>query len=112
MSFFYVNFEDEDSQEEKEDSGSDEKNGRYDYAFVDPGPSDDQMCAICHLVARKPCQANCCGRIFCERCLEQHRQHSNEFKCPNCRKKLEGRYFRDIRIEREIFHLKSYGLIS
>ena len=105
--------EDEDSQEEEEldgesDSEPDDKNGGYDYEFVDPGPSDDQMCPICHLVARKACQANCCGKIFCKGCLEELRQHSNEFKCPICRRRLGKRHFKDKRMEREISHLQIY----
>ena len=109
-----LDFEDEDSQEEEEesdsesDSESDNENGGYDYAFVDPGPSDDQMCPICHLVARKACQANCCGKIFCKGCLGKLRQYSDEFKCPICRKMLGKRYFKDKRMEREILHLQIY----
>ena len=105
-----LDFEDEDSQEEEEesDSESDNENGGYDYAFVDPGPSDDQMCPICRLVARKACQANCCGKIFCKGCLEELRQHSNEFKCPICRRRLGRRHFKDKRMEREILHLQIY----
>ena len=121
-----LDFEDEDSQEEEEElvgeldsesddesgsesgSESDDENEGYDYAFVDPGPSDDQMCPICHLVARKACQANCCGKIFCKGCLEELRQYSNEFKCPICRRRLGKRYFKDKRMEREILHLQIY----
>ena len=113
-----LDFEDEDSQEEEEeldgesdsesDSEPDDENGGYDYAFVDPGPSDDQVCLICHLVARKACQANCCGKIFCKGCLEKLRQHSDEFKCPICRKKLGKRYFKDTKTERDILHLQIY----
>ena len=97
----YSYLEEKEEEEEEEDKG-------YDYEFADPGPSDDQICPICRHVARKACQVNCCGKIFCNGCLEKLRQYSDEFKCPNCRKKLDGKYFRDIRIEREIFHLKIY----
>ena len=109
-----LDFKDEDSceQPEKEeldgDSESDDENRGYDYTFVDPGPSDDQICPICHLVARKACQANCCGKIFCKGCLEILRHHSNEFNCPLCRKSLGKRYFKDKRMEREILHLQIY----
>ena len=109
-----LDFEDEDSHEEEldgdseTDSESDDENGGYDYTFVDPGPSDDQMCPICHLVARKARQANCCGKMFCKGCLEKLRQYSNEFNCPICRKSLGKRYFKDKRTEREILHLQIY----
>ena len=82
--------------------------GGYNYKFVDPGPSDDQMCPICHLVAKKACQANCCGKIFCKSCLENHRQHSDEFNCPNCTKKVQGSYFENRRVEFEISDLQIY----
>ena len=110
-------FEDEDSMEvealdsesdSESDSELEEENGGYDYEFVAPGPSDDQMCPICHLVARKACQANCCGKIFCKGCIEILRQYSNEFKCPICRRRLGKRYFKDKRMEREISHLQIY----
>ena len=92
-------------KEEDEDSTSD---GGYDYPFVAPGPSNEQMCPICHLVARKACQANCCGKIFCKGCLEKHRLHSDEFNCPTCRTNLNGRYFKDTRGDREISQLQIY----
>ena len=92
-------------KEEEEDSKSD---GEYDYTFVAPGPSNEQMCLICHLVARKACQANCCGKIFCKGCLEKLRQYSDEFSCPNCRTNLNGRYFEDTRADREISQLQIY----
>ena len=108
-----LDFEDEDSREQPEkeeldgdsesDSESDDDNGGYNYTFVDPGPSDDQMCPICHLVARKAFQVNCCGKIFCKGCLEKYRQYSIEFNCPSCRKSLGKRYFKD---KREILHLQ------
>ena len=108
MATLYLDEDDveEEEEEEEEDSESDDENGGYDYAFVDPGPSDDQMCPICRLVARKARQANCCGKIFCKGCLEKLRQHSDEFKCPICRKRLGKRYFKDKRMEREILHLQ------
>ena len=82
--------------------------GGYDYEFLDPAPSDDQMCLICRLVAREACQANCCGKIFCKGCIQSHRYHSSEFNCPNCRKHLTKRYFQDTRINREISSLNVY----
>ena len=106
--FLYLDEDDVEEEEEEEDNESDEENEGYNYTFVDPGPSDDQRCPICHFVARKACQTNCCGKIFCKGCLEKHRQYSDEFKCPICRKKLGKRYFKDTRIEREILHLQIY----
>ena len=98
--------EEQATSEGKQDKELEE--GGYNYEFVDPGPSDDQMCLICHLVARKACQANCCGKIFCKGCLEKHRQHSDEFNCPNCTEKLQGSYFEDKRVKDQILDLQIY----
>ena len=68
--------------------------GGYDYKFVDP-PPDKLVCQICLLVARIPYQVMCCGRVYCQACLDEHKKHSST--CPNCRK--TGQNFPDIRGE-------------
>ena len=78
----------------------------YDYQFLDPGPSDDQKCPICHLVARNAYQVNCCGKILCEGCLMKYRRQSQ--KCPMCRTHIGDKYFKDTRSDREIKSLKVY----
>ena len=53
------------------------------------------MCQICQAVARAPHQVTCCGRVYCETCLDKYRRRSSN--CPNCRKR--GQDFPDTRGE-------------
>ena len=78
----------------------------YEYEFIKPGPSEDCICAICNLVARNAHQSSCCGKIFCEVCINKLKKSSSKFKCPNCRQNF--RYFKDIKTNREIQSLKIY----
>ena len=78
----------------------------YDYQFLEPGPSDDQECPICHLVVRNAYQVNCCGKILCEGCLMKYRKQSR--RCPMCRTHIGDKYFKDTRSDREIKSLKVY----
>ena len=78
----------------------------YDFHFVDPGPTDDQKCPICFLVARDAYQVNCCGQIFCHNCLMKHKQYSRW--CPLCRENIGNRYFKDTKSNRNIKNLKVY----
>ena len=78
----------------------------YDYQFLDPGPSDDQKCPICHLVARNAYQINCCGKILCEGCLLKCCETSPV--CPMCRTHIGNKFFKDTRSDREIKSLKVY----
>ena len=78
----------------------------YDYQFLEPGPSDDLKCPICHLVVRNPYQVNCCGKILCEGCLMKCRKTSET--CPMCRTHIGNKYFKDTRSDREIKSLKVY----
>ena len=73
----------------------------YMYKFIDSLP-EDMICLICQLAARNPHQRNCCGKIFCKACLDEHEKHSNQ--CPNCRQ--NGKNFYDKRSERQIKSLK------
>ena len=54
----------------------------YDHQFVEP-PPDDLLCLICLCVARDPQQINCCGKVLCKGCLEEHKKYSTV--CPQCR---------------------------
>ena len=78
----------------------------YDHQFLEPGPSDDQKCPICHLVVRNTYQVNCCGKILCKGCLMKYRMQSQ--KCPMCRTHIGNKYFKDTRSDREIKSLKVY----
>ena len=57
----------------------------YDHEFLE-SPLDDLLCLICLCVARDPQQINCCGKVLCKQCLEDHKQHSSD--CPQCRKNI------------------------
>ena len=73
---------------------ADSSEGGYDYTFVET-PPDRLMCQICQAVARVPHQVTCCGRVYCETCLDKYRRRSSS--CPNCRKR--GQDFPDTRGE-------------
>ncbi len=78
----------------------------YDHQFLEPGPSDDQKCPICHLVVRNAYQINCCGKILCRGCLMKYRRQYH--RCPMCRTYIGDKYFKDTRSDREIKSLKVY----
>ncbi len=78
----------------------------YDYQFVNPGPTDDQKCPICHLVVRDVYQVTCCGKLLCNGCLTRCRNGSNN--CPMCRENIGNKYFQDTRGDREIKSLRVY----
>ena len=83
--------------------------GGYSYKFVDADLPEKYNCAICTFVARDPQQVICCSHIYCSSCLLQHKQKSGSlFNCPSCRQHLDGRYFPDGRIDREIKDLGVY----
>lgn len=59
----------------------------YDYEFVET-PPNDLICLICTFVAKDPQQLTCCGKIFCQVCLEEQKKRStvtNKHRCPQCR---------------------------
>lgn len=61
--------------------------GGYDCEFVFEVPNALQ-CLICTAVAREAQQVDCCGKVFCKRCLRKLKQGQGRKKpCPNCRKK-------------------------
>ena len=60
------------------------------------------MCLICRLPACNPHQRDCCGKVFCKACLDEHKKHSSQ--CPNCRQ--EGTHFFDRRTDRQIKSLR------
>ena len=65
-------------------AASEESKG-YDHQFVEP-PPNDLLCLICLCVARDPQQINCCGKVLCKGCLEEHKKLS--IYCPLCRKPI------------------------
>ena len=84
-------------------------NEGYDYQLVNGTPPDEYICLLCNLLARDAHQANCCGRIFCQNCLESRRKNrSFRYTCPSCHSPLAGKYFKDTRIDCDIRHLQIY----
>ena len=53
----------------------------YGHNFVDPVPNE-LHCLICILPARDPQQSTCCGKVFCESCIDELKKHFD--KCPGC----------------------------
>lgn len=58
----------------------------YVHKFLQP-PPDDLFCLICLCVAKDPQQINCCGKLLCKQCLQEHKEQSNH--CPQCRKPIK-----------------------
>uniref|UniRef100_A0A1X7TA19 RING-type E3 ubiquitin transferase n=3 Tax=Amphimedon queenslandica TaxID=400682 RepID=A0A1X7TA19_AMPQE len=85
--------------------------GGYSYKYVNGNPPDEYRCHICRLVARDPQQVTCCYNIYCKSCLDTLKRKGTfgqGFICPTCRSSLEGKYFKDGRVERGIKSLKVY----
>ena len=82
--------------------------GGYDYNFVDTDLPEEFHCLICTLVLRQPHQVTCCGKIYCKKCLDELKTRNPNFNCPNCREKINNRYFKDVNTERKISQLKIY----
>ena len=60
------------------------RTGGFDCEFIEPPPKFFKVeCCICHLILREPYQAMCCGKRFCDDCLEEIRE--TEAPCPHCR---------------------------
>ena len=62
----------------------------YKYQFLSE-PDDGLKCLICLEVAEDPWQHGECGRLFCEKCLNEHGSHK---PCPNCRQ-ARPQYLKD-----------------
>ena len=91
-------------------ASSERKYGGYNYEFVGPIP-EDFTCPICTLVQREAHQVTCCGKIYCESCLEDLKNKGNRcFSCPCCRASLRGAYtvFPDKNAVSKIKHLSIY----
>uniref|UniRef100_A0A1X7U776 RING-type domain-containing protein n=1 Tax=Amphimedon queenslandica TaxID=400682 RepID=A0A1X7U776_AMPQE len=71
-------------------------------------PPDEYQCHICTLVAQDPQQVTCCSNIYCKSCLDTLKEKGQGFICPTCRSSLEGKYFKDGRVERGIKSLEIY----
>ena len=56
--------------------------GGKTFHFVER-PPEGLICAVCQDLVHDPVQANCCGNIYCTRCIERWKSRSNS--CPTCR---------------------------
>ena len=56
----------------------------------------DDTCLICHELAHNLVQTACCGKTFCEACIQQVRNNS----CPHCRRGLS--HHKDLKTKRRI----------
>ena len=74
--------------------------GGYDYSFVNSDLPEEFHCLICTFVPRQPHQVTCCGKIYCKGCLDELKTRNPNFNCPNCRKRIANKYFKDINTER------------
>ena len=84
------------------------ESGGYDYEFMDTNLPDEFQCPICTLVPRDVHQASCCGKMFCKSCLDELKRTSINYTCPNCRKDLTNKCFKDSNTNRKIRHLLIY----
>ena len=75
--------------------------GAYDLDFSDE-IDKDLKCAVCFYVCKEPHQLTCCGKLLCQSCLKEWKQHST--KCPHCR--LDMQHFPDVKSKRSIMHLR------
>lgn len=66
----------------------------YQYKFISE-PSDDLKCLVCLEVAEDPWQHSKCGKLFCNKCLDDY---GRQKPCPNCRMTCP-QYFEDSRSE-------------
>ena len=66
----------------------------HKYQFVSE-PSEALKCLVCLEVAEEPWQHGKCGRLFCEKCLEQY---GRDKVCPNC-KRERPQHFADSKSE-------------
>ena len=73
-------------------------------------PPEWLICAVCQALAHDPVQANCCGKIYCTRCIERWKTRSNS--CPTCRstEQLDPPFnvFRDRNARQHITNLTVY----
>jgi len=64
--------------------------GGYEFNFKDSIP-DRFYCKICTQVLRDPHLMTCCGKKFCNLCLQMSFEECNSEKCPHCRNR-KGEY--------------------
>ena len=77
------------------------KEGGYECEFVEKPPEALQsFCPECQLILREPYQANCCGYVFCQTCIDGVK--SSDKPCPCCKTVAFGT-FEDKRLKRSLY---------
>ena len=69
--------------------------------------NEDLVCLICQMVAINPMQSHCCGKIYCQNCINKFKKRNPVPKCPTCRK-AGVQFFEDKRASRAILGLMVY----
>ena len=73
-------------------------------------PPEWLICAVCQALTLDPVQANCCGKIYCTRCIERWKTRGNS--CPTCRSTEQSdppfNVFRDRNAHQHITSLAVY----
>lgn len=82
------------------------RTGGYNLATTLGDPPKHLVCLICCLITREPHQASCCGKLFCQSCLE--RWQLNSHTCPHCKQDITARHFKDTRATQEVGDLTVY----
>ncbi|XP_064389582.1 TNF receptor-associated factor 4-like [Halichondria panicea] len=77
----------------------------FDCEFVKPPPSEyvQSLCPVCLQIIREPHQVTCCGKKFCQACIEHVKATKNV--CPTC-KTIEFSNFPDIGVKQLLYDLK------
>ena len=79
----------------------------YDCSFVTAPPEQFQTeCPICLLVLRDPCQAECCGNVFCTFCLNKALRDGT-YSCPLC-VTYNPTVFQDKHLKRKLSEFQVY----
>ena len=76
-------------------------NDDYEWDFIEP-PAADFDCEECHNVLREPFLTTCCGRHFCQACIDPVIKEGK--RCPLCGEE-ELTAFLDKKTRRKIFSL-------
>ena len=66
--------------------------------YFPSNPPEWLFCSICQALAVSPMQATCCGKLYCEACVQQWKQRSNT--CPTCRSTATSQSKFDLFVDR------------
>ena len=66
--------------------------------YFPSNPPEWLFCSICQALAVSPMQATCCGKLYCEACVQQWKQRSHT--CPTCRSTATSQSKFDLFVDR------------